>query len=43
MAKRALFQTTNRRARAAELLACYNALVEAHEHDPALKIGLAGA
>lgn len=41
--ERSLFQTANRRARAAELLARYNALVEAHEHDPALKIELAGA
>ena len=40
--ERALFQTANRRARAAELLARYNALVGAHEHDPALRIELAG-
>ncbi len=40
--ERALFQTTNRTAKTAELLERYNGLIEAHETDPSLKIEIAG-
>jgi hypothetical protein len=40
--ERALFQTKNRTARTAELLAHYNRLIDAHETDPSLRIEIAG-